>query len=296
MQKEQLNIFERNAKFIVIVAVIAGGTSGVIGKMIDAPSMVIGFYRLLIALPFFIIPTLLNSKKDIKNVKKREIILSVTSGIFLFIHYLSWFTAVKETSVGSATVLMSLHPLIVAGVAFLFWKRQVSLKAIIGITIALIGGVIVVGGNMTDGNTIYGDFLAFIAGIGLGVYFAIGSEVRTNMSARIYILIVFGTCFICFIAGIIATDTPLLVYNPEDYFWMAVMAVMCQLGTHAIFNWSMGYVSSLYVSALDTGEIIVASLLAFLVFFEIPSIWQVAGGIIVILGLLYYNYHEGDKK
>ncbi len=296
MDDNQLNIFQRNAKYIVIFAVVAGGMSGVLGKLTEAPSMVIGFYRLLIALPFFIVPVVLNYRGELKNIKKREFLLSVISGIFLFIHYWSWFTAVKITSVASATVLMSLHPLLVAAMAFFIWKRHVSIKAVIGVVIAIVGGIIVVGGNFTDGNTFFGDMMAVVACIGLGVYFSIGSEVRSKMVAAIYILIVFGTCFLCFTVAIIATSTPLLTYEPMDYVWIGVMAIVCQLGCHAVFNWSMGYVSSLYVSALDTGEIIVAALLALMVFGEIPTMWQIIGGLVVIAGLLYYNYHEGDKN
>ncbi len=296
MEKKQLNIFERNAKFIVIFAVVAGATSGIFGKLTEAPSMVIGFYRLLFALPFFLVPILLKHRGEFKNIGRREWVLSIVSGIALFLHYWSWFTALKITSVASATVLVTLHPFLVAAMGFLIWKKPVSLKAVLGIVVAIIGGTIVVGGNFTDGNTFFGDILAFAACIGMGIYLSIGSEVRSKMSASVYILIVFGTCLLCFSIAIVITSTPLLTYEPKDYFWIAVMAIVCQLGCHAVFNWSMGYVSSLYVSALDTGEIIVAALLALIVFSEIPTVWQMLGGIIVILGLLYYNYHEGDKN
>ena len=290
-----MNIFARHAKIVVLCGVFAAGTSGVLGKLIEAPSMIIGFCRLLITLPIFVIPVLLYHREELKAVKKREFIWSVASGIFLFIHYMAWFTSVKETAIASATVLMSLHPLFVAAMAYFVWKNKVSIKALMGVMIAIVGGIVVVGGNFTDGNSLYGDILAFISCVGMGIYFSIGSEIRNNISAAVYIMLVFGTCFICFAITIVVTSTPVLGYPPSDYLWILVMAIVCQLGAHAVFNWALGYVSSLYVSAVDTGEILVAAFLALIIFGEIPTIWQIIGGVIVIAGLLYYNYHEGDK-
>ena len=41
-----MNFFQRNANYIVILAVMASSTSGIFSKLITANSMTIGFYRL----------------------------------------------------------------------------------------------------------------------------------------------------------------------------------------------------------------------------------------------------------
>ena len=74
------------------------------------------------------------------------------------------------------------------------------------------------------------------------------------------------------------------------------MAMVCQIGAHAVFNWCLGHVSPLYISTIETGESISASFLAFLIFSEMPSVWQFIGGAVTIGGLLYYNYHEGKQN
>jgi twitching motility two-component system response regulator PilH len=67
-----------------------------------------------------------------------------------------------------------------------------------------------------------------------------------------------------------------------------------QRGAHAVMNWSMRFVSSLYVSAWGTAEIVSATLLALWIFGEVPGPTKILGGAIVMAGLLYYNYHEND--
>ena len=57
---EKKGFIDRYAKILVIVAVLCGATSGNFGVLISAPPTVIGFWRLLIAVPFFAVPVLLD--------------------------------------------------------------------------------------------------------------------------------------------------------------------------------------------------------------------------------------------
>ena len=47
-------LIARYAKIITVVAVVFGATSGILGSLVEAPSMVTGFWRLTVALPFFL--------------------------------------------------------------------------------------------------------------------------------------------------------------------------------------------------------------------------------------------------
>ena len=60
------NFLKKYVKIIVLFAVVAGSSSGIFGRAIDAPSMAIGFWRLTLGLPFFAIPVLLNKRDELK--------------------------------------------------------------------------------------------------------------------------------------------------------------------------------------------------------------------------------------
>ncbi|MGL4484791.1 MAG: DMT family transporter, partial [Anaerovoracaceae bacterium] len=215
---------------------------------------------------------------------------------FLFAHYLTWFTAVKNTQIASAAVLSSLQPLIVLVISLFVFKHHTSIRAIIGIVVAIVGGSIVAGFDYSfSPEYFYGDIMAILSGVGIAIYFSIGSAIRARMPANLYVLIVFGSAWVCFAAGMVLTGTPFTAYPASDYFYLLLMTIFCQLGAHAVFNWSMGYVKPLYVSTWVTGEIIFASNLAIIFLKEIPSFWQGLGGVIVMGGLLYYNYNENHE-
>lgn len=286
---------EHYVKYVVLLAVISGSTSGILGRLITADSMAIGFYRLTLALPFFLVPVMLRKREALKAVPRRDLVWSAISGMFLFWHFLCWFIAVKNTTIASAIILADLHPLVVMGITVIILKKKIPGRAAVGVFVALLGAALVMGFDFNfAGNQIYGDIMALFTAVAMGIYFCIGGVLRKDIPGDIYITLVFFACWICFTIGMVATGTPFFGYPLSDYLWLIVMTALCQIGAHAVLNWSMRYVPALYVSAWGTAEIISAPLLALWIFGELPGPTKVMGGVIVIGGLLYYNYHEND--
>lgn len=286
---------ERYVKYAVILAVISGSTSGILGRLITADSMAIGFFRLTFALPFFLVPVLMNKRDLLRAIPKKDLAWSGISGMFLFWHFLCWFIAVKNTTIASAIILADLHPLIVMGITVVVLKKKIPIRAAVGVFVALFGAALVLGLDFSFGGaSIYGDIMALFTAVAMAVYFCIGGVLRKDIPGDIYITLVFSACWFCFTIGMLVTGTPVLGYPVSDYLWLIVMTVFCQMGAHAVMNWSMRFVTSLYVSAWGTAEIVSATLLALWIFNEVPGPAKIIGGIIVMAGLLYYNYHESD--
>jgi len=285
------------AKILVIVGVLAGSTSGIFGALIEAPALAIGFWRLLIATPFFIIPVIRNQRQDLKKISKKDYALTFLAGFFLFGHFFCWFNAVKITNVPSAVVLAALHPLLVLGVSVLIWRRKITYKAVLAIVAALIGSTIIAGLDykMLSQGVFWGDVLAFLAGSFMGVYFLVGDAVRKRVPGRPYVMLVFISCWIFFTLGIIFTNTPILGYEMRDYVLLVAYAVVCQIGAHAVFNLCIGHVDALYVSTWSSGESVFAIALSIIFLNQIPTYWQVIGSIMVVGALLYYNRETAKK-
>lgn len=295
MHKEKKSFLERYVKIIVVLAVMAGSSSGIFGSVIEAPSMAIGFWRLTLGLPFFAVPVLLRNRESLKQISKKDYIWTFAAGAFLFGHFFTWFNAVKMTNIASAVVLAALHPLVVLVITVFVLKRKVGRRPIMGIVLALLGGVLIAGldyRQLTDGN-FAGDILAFLAGAFMGIYFAIGNEVRKNVPGSTYVFLVFLSCWICFSVGIIVSGTPALGYSASDYLYIIGLTLVCQIGAHAVFNLCFGYVDSLYVSAWESGESVFAILMGILFLGQIPASWEIIGCAVVVIGLLYYNYYTG---
>lgn len=299
MGTKKKSLFARYAKIFVVLSVVAASSSGIFGRVIGASPMAIGFWRMTIVLPFFAVPVLLRHRDTLRDISKKDCIWSFISGIFLFWHFLSWFSSVKLTNIASASVIASLHPLVVLIVTVFVLKRKVGFRAVMGIVAALFGGALIAGLNysvLSSGNSA-GDMMAFLAAVFMGLYFSIGNEVRKNVPGSTYIAIVFFSCWICFVLGMAATKTPAFGYPPRDYLFIVLLTLACQLGAHAVLNFSFGYVDSLYVSAWMSGESVFAIIMGIVFLKQIPALWEIIGSAVAISGLLYYNYSvvHGEK-
>ena len=290
----------KHAKIATILAVIFGATSGILGRLTMAPSLAIGFWRLTMALPFFAVP-ILSKKSDrekLKSIERKDMLWCFISGAFLFGHFYSWFNAVKFTNVAAASVLAALHPLVVLLVTVFIYKKKVSWKSVAAIIVALIGGAIIVGAdiNAIAGGRMIGNIYALMAGVFMGLYFSVGDHVRKRVEGRFYVLLVFFSCWVCFSAGMLITGTSAVSYTLMDFVYIAAMAVICQIGSHAVFNMCIGHVSSLYVSTWEAGEPIFSTLLGIIFLSQIPTVYEIIGCVIVVGALLYYNRQENMRE
>lgn len=293
MKNQEKSFLERYVKIIVVFAVMAGSTSGIFGSVIEAPSMAIGFWRLTLGLPFFAVPVLLKNRDTLKQISKKDYAWTFVAGLFLFLHFFTWFSAVKLTNIASASVLASLHPLVVLLVTIFVFKRKVGRRPVMGIIVALLGGTLIAGleYNQPGEGNFLGNVLAFLAAMFMGLYFTVGHEVRKNVPGSTYVFLMFFSCWLCFGAGMIASDTPAFGYSTKDYVLLIGLTVVCQLCAHAVFNLCFGHVDSLYVSAWESGECVFAIIMGVIFLGQVPSLMQIVGGVIVVVGLLYYNYY-----
>lgn len=292
-----MNIFEKNVKRIVILAVVAAAFSSIFVKLTSAPPMAIGFYRLTFALPIFAVMTLTKYKAEVMALTKKQLAGCAVAGVFLAGHFFSWFTGVGHTSVASATVLAMTDPFMILIISVFIFKEKTNKKAVAGVIVAFIGSVIISGSDYSiSADVLFGDVMCLFAALFIGLYFIVGNKFRKGMNAAVYVFFVFLFCWITFTMGMLVTGTPFTGYSANDMFWIFVMAMVCQIGAHAVFNWCLGYTSALYVATCENLETFIATGLAVVLFAEIPSLWQIIGGLTIVAGVMYYTRHEGDSN
>ncbi len=297
---EKNGFLEKYAKILVIIAVFCGGASGPIAAIISSPALMIGFGRLTIALPFFAVPVLMKPEKRqmLRELDKEKFFTTMATGAFLFLHFFCWFTAVKYTNVSAGAVLASFHPLVVLALTIFVYKKKVPGKAIIAILIALAAGAYLMCSDLSafsDGRTI-GNVLALLAGIFMGIYFAVGGRVRSKMDGQVYVMLVFFWCWVCFGVACLITGTRLTGYAATDYLGIVALAFVCQIGSHAVWNLCMGHVDPLYVSAWESMDPVASTILAVIIASQIPSVKEVICCIIVVLALMAYSRFEAQGE
>lgn len=294
-----LKIIQKYPMIMIVVGVIGISLSSIFVKYASAPSAVTAAFRLLWTV-LLMTPAALGKQKtrqELKQMGRRSLGLSSLSGIFLALHFWTWFESLKHTSVASSTTIVCTEVIWVSLGYCLFMKGRLSGKAVTAITVTLAGSILIAcADSASEGTHLYGDLLALLAAAAVAVYVLIGKHVRTSVSTTAYTYVVYAACAAMLLLISILQGQRLFEYGPSAVVVGLLLAIFSTILGHSIFSWCLKYFSPSFVSASKLCEPVVASILAAILFAEVPSPLQLAGGALIIGGVLYYSCIESAKE
>jgi drug/metabolite transporter (DMT)-like permease len=279
-----------NPYIAVLLAVLAAAFSSIFTKLSTAPPLIIAFYRLFFSV-LMVAPLALNRDgiKEIAGMKRREFLLAVVAGFFLSLHFTVWITSLGYTSIASSTVLVTMHPLFVIAGGVVFLKERLGKGGLAGAVMTLAGSVLVGFGDFrVGGEALLGDLLAFSGAFFVAVYILIGRSLRGNLSLFSYVFVVYGSSAVLLLIFNMVSGTSLFPYPASDWLLFVGLAVIPTILGHTVFNWALKYVKAAVVSVSILGEPVGASVLAYFIFGQVPGIFQLAGGLVIIAGLYVF--------
>ena len=232
-------------------------------------------------------------REELLHVNKRELGLSVLSGLFLAIHFVLWFESLQHTSVASSTSIVCTEVIWVALGFCLFLKGTLSKQAVLAIIIAFAGSVVIAYSDSSAGGAhLYGDILALVSAVAVAVYTLLGRIVRNNVSTSVYTYVVYVSCGAVLLGTCMVQSYPLFGYGMSAVIVGLLLSVFSTILGHSIFSWCLKYFSPAFVSASKLCEPVAASIMAVFLFRELPSVLQIFGGAMIIGGVYYYSKIE----
>lgn len=217
--------------------------------------------------------------------------LTIVAGVFLGAHFTIWIQSLYYTSVASASMLVSSSPIFLALLGYFLLRERVRYMTIIAILIAVTGMVIVGIGDSDAAtsslkNPLLGNAMAFVAAILVSLYLIIGRAVRARLPWSTYVLGMYIVVMIVIVLVALAGNSPLLGLPVKTYLLCAAMGLIPQIIGHGSFNYSVKYFDAPFLGLLSLFEPIVASVLAFFLFAEVPRMISAIGLIVVLVGLV----------
>ena len=280
---------EKTAKLIVLLAVVISSPASIFSRMILGPTMVTSMYRMAITSLVLLPVVLWKYRDELRSVKPRNIIMCLLSGACLGMHFTTYFTGIRYTSIASSTALVDTEVLFVALVLLFVFREKIPKVGLIGIALAFVGSLIIAAGDNRGGsNIVYGDLMALAAAIFSVGYTLIGRGQRKSISTILYTFFVYASACITLLVLILITGQPLSGYSASDFGFIVAMVVCCTLLGHSVFSWGLKYVSAAYISTAKMGEPVFATIMGVILFSEIPRVNQLIGGIIVLGGIVLY--------
>ena len=280
---------------LLILALLSVSTSPIVGRALEnVGSVSISFWRMFLAgiiLWIFSIIWPQGKMKVSYNLKK-----TIYAGILLGIHFALFFEAIKITKIANATFLGTLAPFFTLIIEYFILKRFYNNKVLLGLFFTLVGSLIILGYQF-DLSSKYtlGNIYAILCSISIAAALMIGENVRKDESTIVYTrtLYLSASVTLFFIAFII--NEGLFGYNFNEYIGLLFLGLVPTILGHNSIYYSIRYVSPTIAAAFPLGEPIIATILAYFIFFEDITLNIFIGGSITIIGLILISLYKKIK-
>jgi len=221
----------------------------------------------------------------------------ILSGLFLAAHFGTWITSLTMTSVIHSTVLVTMHPVFVIGASAILLRERVPRGAVVGAFTAMGGAVLLSLGGSAAGMepSLAGNVLAVLGALAVTGYMIIGRWARRSMRASSYNATVYLVAAAVLFPAAFVMGQSLGPFPVQEYLIFAALALVCTILGHGVFNWALRYVPALEVSTAVLLEPVFASIMAAVLFGEIPGLRTVMGATIILGSVAMVLYHNSRE-
>ena len=268
------------------LAVLFVSFGAILVRLAAAPPLAVSFYRVAIAslvlLPF----AAGDARRSWPALGRRRGLLLVTAGLALALHFATWIASLSYTTVASSVLLVNTAPLFAIALSRIFLHERPSRTVLLAIPVAFTGAALIAFGDWTGSpGSLLGNGLAVAGAVAVALYQVIGRGLRDALPLNAYVLGVWGTAALA-LAGLARGFGVLLGgYPKRTWLLFVALALVPTIGGHGLVNKSLRSLPAPTVGLFLLGEPVIASLLAWLLFTEVPGPWTLAGGAIVLAAL-----------
>ena len=263
------------------VAIVCWSAGNVMVREVPMPGLQIAFWRILLAAVVYTVVVYASGRRLTWAYVRRTIPTGVTISLEIAI----FFVAIKSTTLANATVIGSLVPLLLMGVASRRFGETITRFLVASAVVSLCGVALVMYGSSSEAAwSLRGDFLALVALVFFAAYFALAKAAREDVPALEFqaAIWIVGAIVLFPVAVVDAGG----VEWPSVGNWWWLVGLLLVPGTgHLLMNWAHPYVK-LTVTSMLTLAVPVLTTIGGAVFLDEPvDVLQVAG-IAVVLGAL----------
>jgi len=268
------------------LAVVCISTGSIFVRMASAPPLAVAFYRIFLASLLLAPFAARSARRSWPTLSPRARTLLLASGVALGVHFATWIASLSFTSVAASVLLVNTTPLFTLAFSRAFLGEGVAPAVVGAMALALAGAGLIAAGDWAEGtNSLTGDILALAGAVTMSLYHVIGRGLRAALPLDAYVLAVWSTAAVTLAGLSAAARVGLTGYPPRTYAFLLALAVVPTLGGHGLVNRSLRLLPAPTVGLFLLGEPVGATILAYLLFHEVPSAWTLAGGAVVLAAL-----------
>jgi drug/metabolite transporter (DMT)-like permease len=259
------------------------GVAPILVRLADAGPAAIGFWRLLFSLPL-LFALAARSGAGVGGPFR----LGTLAGIAYALDLGFWHYGIANTSVGKATVLTNLTPIVVTAVAWIFLKQRPARLFLLAVSLAVAGAWIMAmakGLGAVGPNPALGDALSVATAFWYALYFiAVGAARREASAARVMFWSSLTGVPLLLGAALLLGER---VLPGSAGGWAACLGLgIVHVAGQGSIAWALGRLPASVASVTVLVQPVVAAFLGWILFDELFSAWQTVGAAIALTGVV----------
>lgn len=274
----------------LFVGLVAFGFAPILVRFAPNTSpLVLVVYRTVFAAVMLLPMWLWSRNRESHSEKNRERLWIALAGLCLGLHFTCWISSLYYTSVASASVLVAIHPIIMILVERLWLRQSFATTTWTGVILAFSGSLLL---GISDSqieqsfaNPIFGNALAVTAALIFVVYLLIGQQIRKKRAWIDYVFPVYFYAAVTCVGLALFFGKNLLDISTVGIWAGAGLAFGPQVLGHGSMNYAVKYVSPTLISTLILVEPLLASVLAYFLFDELPPVPSILAMLIILAGV-----------
>jgi len=290
----------RRANLIAIGALLLGataiGTSALFVKVSETGPVATAFWRVFLALPLLWMWSSLGQREHHGAGFANARGLMIACGLFFAGDLAVWHWSIMLTSVANSTLLANLAPIFVALAAWLMFRRRPQRKFLAGLTVAVTGMMLLIGGDFQlQGTELIGDALGVVTAMFYAGYQLTVTKLRERVATSTLMAWTGLITAIVLLPIALLTGEQMLPVSVMGWVKLAGLALISQVAGQSLIAYAMAHLPATFSSVGLLFQPVMATLFAWLLLGEAVSALQLAGGITVLIGIRIVHLAENPR-
>ena len=269
------------AGLLLCITTLLWSTGGVLIKWISLPPLAIAGMRSAIAVPVL----LLFYRRGNLTFSKAQIAASVfyAANVILFV------VSTKMTTAANAIILQYTAPVYVALLSYFILSERIKKVDWIFIAVVLAGMCLFFGGKLSRGVYL-GNVLAIVSGVFFALYIIYMRKQKDGHPI--------GSALLGIVITAVVLSPFMFKSMPDRSSWIGLILLGAfQLGlSHALYSIAVKRVTALESIMIPMTEPVLNPIWVFFFIGEVPSKWAIAGGVVVIMSVVWHSLMRLSKN
>ena len=274
---------KRRAALSVNIAVLLFGLAGLFAKWVHLPAIGITFGRELFssaALGIYI----LVRKQSFRIADSRDLLLLLSAGAILALHWWSFLESIQLSSVAIGTITFSSFPLFVTFLEPLLFRQKLEARNVTVAVIILIGVLITIPEFSLENQVFAGILTGIISALSYAVLTILNKRLAEKYGGTVTAFYEQATAAVLLLPFVIGAK---IRPSVSDLALLLFLGVVTTALAHTLFISSLKALPAQIAGICSSMETVYGILFALILLGEIPTLREIIGAIVIVGAVIF---------